>query len=65
MDETGDTEILRVIQPFYCFRGLVVVHPLYYPEMEDWKRRSILRFVENVLSVEEFDPGRVREYLEG
>jgi len=65
IDETGDTEILRVIQPFYCFRGLVVVHPLYYPEMEDWKRQSILRFVENVLSVEEFDPGKVREYLEG
>lgn len=63
IDETGDTEILRVIQPFYCFRGLVVIHPLYYPEMEDWKRLSILRFIENILSIEEFDPSRVSDYL--
>lgn len=61
--ETGDTEILRVIQPFYCFRGLVVVHPLYYPEMEDWKRKAILNFIENTLSIEEFNPREVDEYL--
>ncbi|MCX8162508.1 MAG: aminoglycoside phosphotransferase family protein [Candidatus Bathyarchaeota archaeon] len=63
MRETGDTEILRVIQPFYCFRGLVVIHPLYYPEMEYWKRLSILRFIENVSSIEEFDPKKVSDYL--
>lgn len=64
LSETGDTEILKVIQPFYCFRGLVVAHPLYYPEMEDWKRRSILNFIHNVLSVDEFDPMKVGEYVE-
>jgi len=64
LDRTGDEEILRVIAPFYAFRGLVVAHPLYYPEMENEKRRKIFTFINNVLESEEFDPKEVKSYLE-
>ncbi len=64
LDRTGDKEILRVMAPFYAFRGLVVVHPLYYPEMENEKRRKIFNFIHNVLDSEEFDPKEVQSYLE-
>lgn len=60
---TGDEQILSVIAPFYAFRGLVVVHPHYYPEMEYTKRRLIFNFIINVLDDEKFDPTRVSEYL--
>lgn len=60
---TGDEEILSVIAPFYAFRGLVVTHPLYYPEMEYTKRRLMLSFIINVLNDERFDPSKVSEYL--
>ena len=60
---TGDEEVLSVIAPFYAFRGLVVAHPLYYPEMEHTKRRQMLNFIVNVLGDEKFDPGKITEYL--
>jgi len=64
LDRTGDEEILRVIAPFYAFRGLVVAHPLYYPKMENEKRRKIFNFINNVLGSEEFDPKEIKSYLE-
>jgi len=42
----------------------VVAHPLYYPEMENEKRRKIFNFINNVLDSEEFDPKEVKSYLE-
>jgi len=60
---TGDEEILGVIAPFYAFRGLVVTHPLYYPDMEYTKRRLMLNFIINVLNDERFDPSKVSDYL--
>ncbi len=63
LDKTGDEEILKVIAPFYAFRGLVVAHPLYYPEMEDEKRRMVFNFVNSVLESEEFNPKQIPSYL--
>ena len=60
---TGDEEILSVIAPFYAFRGLVVTHPLYYPDIEHSKRRLMLNFIINVLNDGRFDPSKVGEYL--
>ena len=60
IDKTEDEEILRVIAPFYAFRGLVVAHPLYYPEIENEKRRKIFNFIKNVLESDEFDPRQIR-----
>jgi len=63
VDRTGDKELFKVIAPFYAFRGLVVIHPLYYPEMEADKRRKILNFIHNVLEREQFNPRDVKSYL--
>ena len=63
LDMTGDKEILRVIAPFYAFRGLVVIHPLYYPVMENEKRRKVLNFINNVLDADAFNPDVVKEYI--
>jgi hypothetical protein len=60
---TGDEELLSIIPPFYAFRGLVVTHPHYYPDMEHAKRRSILNFIVNVLNTDRFEVNRVEEYL--
>lgn len=64
LNQTGDEEILKVIAPFYAFRGLVVAHPSYYPEMENEKRRRVFNFINNVLDSEEFNPKEVKSYLE-
>ncbi len=60
---TGDEEMLSVIAPFYAFRGLVVTHPLYYPDMEYAKRRFMLNFILNVLDDKKFEIDKVDEYL--
>jgi len=63
LNGTGDEEMLKVMAPFYAFRGLVVLHPVYYPDMEREKRLMMLTFVRNVLDSEYFDPKAVRSYL--
>jgi len=63
LNKTEDEEILKVIAPFYAFRGLVVAHPLYYPEMENEKRRKIFNFIINVLDSNEFNPKKIGSYL--
>jgi hypothetical protein len=64
LERTGDREILKVMAPFYAFRGTVVAHPLYYPELEPVRRRKIFNFVLNVLNDEEFNPAKIESYLE-
>jgi hypothetical protein len=63
LEKTGDHEILKVIAPFYAFRGLVVAHPLYYPQIELEKRRKIFNFINNVLDAEEFDLKQIKSYI--
>jgi len=63
MAESGDEEIVRVIAPFYAFRGFVVAHPLYYPELISSQRRTIVNFIRNALDSEEFNFKEIRSYL--
>jgi len=63
ISRTGDEEILRVVQPFYAFRGMVVVHPIYYPEIRKEQRRMLVNFVLNVLEEDEFNPEDIDRYL--
>jgi len=63
LDRTKDSEIWSVLPPFYAFRGLVVAHPVYYPDMEDEKRRMMMNFIRNVLDAERFEPEKVQSYL--
>ncbi len=62
LEKSGDREMLRVVAPFFAFRGLVVASPLWYPTLSDTVRRSIFTFVLNVLDSESFDPSRVNTY---
>ncbi len=63
LDRTSDRDILNVLPPFYAFRGLVVTHPFYYPDMEYAKRRMMMNFIRNVLDAERFEPASVKGYL--
>jgi hypothetical protein len=63
LEQTGDEEILTVVQPFYAWRALVVAHPVWYPSLPVAVREALFRFVENVLTTDRFDPQRVNDYL--
>ena len=65
LEETGDYELLEVIQPFYAFRGLVVASPVWYPNISMETRRKLFNFIRNVLEAEKFDYKGVSKYLEG
>ena len=64
LKETGDYELLDVIQPFYAFRGLVVASPVWYPNISMDTRRKLFNFIKNVLEAEEFDYNGVSKYFE-
>lgn len=64
MDAAEDVEMLKVIQPFMAWRGLVIASPLWYPALSPEVRKGLFNFIENVLAVEEFRVEKVNEYLE-
>lgn len=67
MDEylsiTGDDELLKIIAPFYAFRGAVVGNPLFYPDISARRRALIYRFVDNVLDARSFNYKKPNRYL--
>jgi hypothetical protein len=63
LDKTGDGEILKVIQPFYAWRSLVLASPLWYPNLPLIARKKILRFAARVLNAREFNLESVEDYL--
>ena len=63
LEKTGDYELLKVIQPFYAFRGLVVASPVWYPNISLRTRKKLFNFIRNVLDAEEFDYNEVSMYL--
>lgn len=62
LEKSGDREMLRVVAPFFAFRGLVIASPLWYPTLSDTARKSIFTFVLSVLDSENFDPTQVNTY---
>jgi aminoglycoside phosphotransferase (APT) family kinase protein len=60
---TGDKELLKIVAPFYAFRGAVVANPVFYPDVTPAKRRKIFNFMRNVLRAKSFNPDKVNEYL--
>ncbi|HDS45819.1 MAG TPA: aminoglycoside phosphotransferase family protein [Methanomicrobia archaeon] len=65
LEKTGDYELLRVIQPFFAFRGLVIASPVWYPDISQETRRKLFNFIRNVLDAEKFEYLDVAQYLEG
>nr|QNO50032.1 hypothetical protein MMAJBCMK_00015 [Methanosarcinales archaeon ANME-2c ERB4] len=63
--ETGDGDVLKVIQPFYAFRGLVVASPVWYPNLDREIRVKLFNFIRNTLSEDEFDYKNVNSYFSG
>jgi hypothetical protein len=64
LEATGDEEILRVVAPYYVFRGLVIASPEWYPNHPLEVRQGLLRFLENVLKDETFDYANINNYME-
>jgi streptomycin 6-kinase len=62
LEKTGDREILKVVAPFFVFRGLVMANPLWYPALSQGVRQKLFGFIEAVLDAEVFDPACVNDY---
>jgi aminoglycoside phosphotransferase family enzyme len=64
LKSSRDHEMLEVAAPFLAFRGLVMAHPLWYPDLAADVRQKLIRFVCATLADEAFDPQRVNDYCE-
>ncbi|CAJ37827.1 phosphotransferase family protein [Methanocella arvoryzae] len=62
--QSGDFEMLTLIQPFYVFRALVVASPIWYPGLTPEVRTKLFNFIDNVIAAEEFDYKNVNQYLQ-
>ena len=59
---SGDEDVAVSAAPFFAFRGLVLASPVWYPDLPIGVRRTIFRFMDQVLAAPRFDPARVNEY---
>lgn len=64
LEQTGDTEVLEVMAPFFVFRGLVIASPEWYPNHPDTVRQRLFNLVTNVLEDDVFDWGNINRYME-
>jgi hypothetical protein len=64
LEKSHDVEILEVAAPFLVFRGLVMAHPVWYPQLSEDLRRKLFRFMHAVLSADRFKPEEVNRYLD-
>lgn len=64
LEAAGDRELLQVVQPFFCWRALVIASPIWYPNLPLDVRRKILNFARNILEVSTFDHHEVNGLLE-
>lgn len=55
ISKTEDKDLLKVIQPFYAWRGLVIANPIWYPNLNYNVRRKIFNFINNILNSEELN----------
>jgi aminoglycoside phosphotransferase (APT) family kinase protein len=62
MAGSGDHEMLAVCAPYCAFRGLVMAHPVWYPQLTRHVRTKMFNFMDAVLHEETFDPGEVNRY---
>ncbi len=63
LSASKDRAVTETAAPFFAFRGLVIASPLWYPDLTIQVRRTIFRFVENVLAADRFEPAEVNRYL--
>ncbi len=63
LTHSDDPELLRVIQPWFAWRTLVLASPQWYPTQSDDVRSKLLTFARRVMQVETFDWQRINDYL--
>jgi hypothetical protein len=54
--------VLEVIAPFLAWRSLVVASPVWYPNISNDARHTLLRFAELGLMRSRFDPSDVESF---
>ena len=65
IDSTGDEEILKVCQPWFAFRAIVIASPLFYPDNPENVREGLINFALNVMRIDKFDPDLVNDLIRG
>ncbi|MBZ0169062.1 aminoglycoside phosphotransferase [Candidatus Methylomirabilis lanthanidiphila] len=63
LERTRDLDLNSVIPPFYVFRALVIASPRWYPDLPEEVRIKLLRFVQAMLRIEQFDHKDLNRYL--
>jgi hypothetical protein len=64
LQKSNDAEMLDVAAPFLVFRGLVMAHPVWYPQLHQDLRDKLFRFMHAVLNTDRFNPAEVNRYLD-
>lgn len=59
-----DDELGVAIQPWFAWRALVLASPVWYPDIDEGVRRTMLAFARRVLSADRFDWRAIDGYLE-
>jgi aminoglycoside phosphotransferase (APT) family kinase protein len=62
--KSGDSEMLGVAAPFFAFRGLVMAHPVWYPNLAKDVRVKLFNFITAVLKKDRFELSEVNRYCE-
>jgi hypothetical protein len=69
LEKTGNRQIPEGAAPYLAFRGLVMVSPVWYPNLSEIVSRRLMAFIVAVLERSAFDPreawGRARVRLAG
>ena len=60
---TGDEELLKVVPLFYAFRGAVVAHPVFYPQLRPEQRQAVFNLVKGMLQEETFSVETINQLL--
>ncbi len=60
---TNDEDMLRVVAPFFAWRGLVVASPLWYPQVPNTVRDRLMRMIERLLDGASFHPADIEGLL--
>ncbi len=63
LELTGDTEMGRVIAPWYAWRALVLASPIWYPDNPPTVREKLYHFARSVLTRPVFHWKSINRYL--
>lgn len=65
LENTKDSDIFHVIQPFFAFRILVIANPKFYPDDRNETKKKLLNFGNSVLETKQFELEQITNYIEG